>query len=513
MSRFAPSLFQVSERVRLRPYQTAGVQAVRDAFRAGHKRVILCAATGSGKTHIAAAMIHAAIAKHGGPVLFLADRTALIEQTSERLATAGIRHGVVSGQLTVGEDRPVLLCSVQTLTRRGFPPAKLVIVDEAHDQYAAVRKWLTDTGVPSIGLTATPLTRGLGRTWNTVVNVTTTDWLTENGWLVPLDVYVGKTIDMRGAKVASTGEWTPGVVADRAIPLVGDVVGEYQRRTQDVFGGPVKTVVFASTVAHANELATLFSYAGLRFAPVTYRGNTDARREAIAEFRQQRSDLMGLITVDALGKGADFPDVRCLVSARPFRRSLSAWIQQLGRGLRPALKKDRCLLLDHAGNFLRHADAVEQFWVHGCLELDDGKRRKRGGYAPPKRLEKERECLGCHLVMPSRVLTCPGCGRTRKPKPADVPVEPGQLKHYRRLRDRVGDIWPHLSRLAANRGKERGWAAKQYQVLTGRWPPRSRDLELTVTECDSEVERRVNIGIRNWVARKSRERKERDERV
>lgn len=477
--------------------------------------MVLCAATGAGKTHIAAAMIRSAVERHGGPVAFLADRIPLIEQTSERLLTAGIDHGIQSGERTEGLSKPVQLCSIQALKSRGFPEdMRMVIVDECHDQHRLVNEWLCSSRIPAIGLSATPFTRGLGKTWQTVVNVATTDWLTEQGWLVPVRVFAGASPDMEGART-SRGEWTSAEVARRAIPLVGNIVEEWGRRTRTECGGPVKTMVFASTVAHAEDLAGQWARAGCRFETVTYRDKKGCRSEVIKEFKKPDSNIIGLITVDALSKGVDLPLTRCLVSARPFRRSVAAWVQQLGRGLRPHPEggKDWCLLLDHAGNYLRHAEEVEQFWADGCRELDDGKRAKPK-VRQPKEKTTERECVGCHLVMPVSVDICPSCGLPRPRRKVDVETVSGRLREVQRREappgvraglSHLGDLWPHLACLARARGRTRPWAAMQHHLLTGRWPRGSLEVG---DECAPEVEAAVTRNQRAyWARRRGRARR------
>ena len=77
---------------------------------------------------------------------------------------------------------------------------------------------------------------------------------------------------------------------------------------------------------------------------------TKAEREAILkEYRKPDSAIRVLISVEALAKGFDVPDVGCVVDCRPLRKSLSTAIQMWGRGLRssPETGKTDCILLDH----------------------------------------------------------------------------------------------------------------------------------------------------------------------
>ncbi len=323
----------------LRDYQAAAVEDLRAHIRSGDRRLLVCAPTGSGKTELAMAMIHRAVAR-GHRVAFLVERLVLIEQTVARLAAAGIPTGVQQAGHSGGSLYPVQLCSQQTLEARDrWPTAELVIVDECHVQRRCVTQWLrhglTDRQVV-IGLTATPFARGLGTTYERLVTVRTTNALIDEGWLIPLRVFAATPIDMTGATTdAKTGEWREKDLTERGRRIVGDIVSTWVTRTRAIWGGPVKTLVFSATVAHGADLCAAFTAAGYRFAQVSYQdGHGRERTDRIEQFR--RGDLDGLISVDVLTRGFDVPDVLCLVDAHPYAQALGAYLQQLGRVMRPA---------------------------------------------------------------------------------------------------------------------------------------------------------------------------------
>jgi hypothetical protein len=94
-----------------------------------------------------------------------------------------------------------------------------------------------------------------------VVGATPTGDLIEKGWLVPLKVYVAKEIDMTGV-TKRAGEWKAEDVTERGIKIVGDVVHEWHKKTYEIFGKPVKTIVFCAGVEHGRELVKQFNEAG-----------------------------------------------------------------------------------------------------------------------------------------------------------------------------------------------------------------------------------------------------------
>src|SRR5438270_6577372 len=87
----------------LHDYQSAAIDKARANIRAGHRRQLLCAPTGAGKTIIGIGLMQGAV-RASSRSAFLTDRTALVDQTSERLDEYGLDHGVM--QATHWRQRP-----------------------------------------------------------------------------------------------------------------------------------------------------------------------------------------------------------------------------------------------------------------------------------------------------------------------------------------------------------------------------------------------------------------------
>ena len=159
------NLLQASgDGITLRPYQEYVVDACRSAFRRGRRRLLISAPTGSGKTVMAAKLIELALEK-GSRVFFVADRIALVQQASDVLTHYGIQHGILQGANTRNTYENVLVCSTQTLARHKTKPPDMLIIDEAHTLYAKTVDLIMNSQARTIGLTATPLTAGLGDTY------------------------------------------------------------------------------------------------------------------------------------------------------------------------------------------------------------------------------------------------------------------------------------------------------------------------------------------------------------
>ena len=115
--------------IELRQYQHGAIVNLRSSIGAGNRRVLLQAATGAGKTIIACEMIRLAMNKQKR-VIFIAHRKEIINQTSGKLDTFGIEHGVIMASHSCVNNHAVQVASIQTLTRRDKPAADLIIIDE-----------------------------------------------------------------------------------------------------------------------------------------------------------------------------------------------------------------------------------------------------------------------------------------------------------------------------------------------------------------------------------------------
>ena len=327
--------------VNLRPYQEAILGSLRDGFIAGHRAQILYAPTGAGKTEMAIELL-CATADKGNRAAMVLDRVVLCNQTSERLDKYGINHGVLqAGHWRFRPHELIQVCSAQTLEKRGsFPNLRLLIVDEAHQTRQQTIQFINQNpSVKVVGLTATPFTKGLGKTYSNVVSAISTDALVGDGMLSPLKVFIAKEVDMTGA-VKVAGEWSQKDATERGMAITGDVVTEWVKKTHEVFGGPRKTIVFCAGVAHGADLSQRFAEAGYNFVSLSYRDDDEFKTEAIKEFAKPDSSIHGLIATDILTKGFDVPDVMIGVSARPFSKSLSSHIQQMGRVMRSHPEKE-----------------------------------------------------------------------------------------------------------------------------------------------------------------------------
>jgi superfamily II DNA or RNA helicase len=459
--------------INLYDFQNESVESLRENIRRGVKNQILSAATGSGKTIIATHLLKEAHGK-GAPSIFVADRINLIDQTSAVLDMYGVPHGVIqSNHWRFKPWEKIQVASAATLERRQWPEGtKLIIVDECHCIRKQVAKRIAKRDCVVIGLTATPFTKGLGKLYDAVVTVTTTNKLIDQGYLSNFKIFAASEPNMAGAKVVA-GEWTDEAAAERAMPIIGDCVAEYLKHGQNK-----KFIAFGVNVAHCEEMQRQMLAAGIQCALYTYQTGDDARTEMVQEFRKPDSYIRGLISVAALSKGFDVPDVEVIIMARPLRSSLAEHIQIMGRGLRAFQGKTHCLILDHAGNCVRFWNAMVDFFENGASTLDDGKHRER--QVVQKKERKPVKCPKCSAVHNPRP-SCPNCGY-QYPRISGVETEAGELIAVSGgavvSREDKQAIWSQLLFVARERNYKEGWASWKYKEKTGVWPRGLQDIPI-----------------------------------
>lgn len=436
-------------------------------------------------TYLGLRIVHEAL-QRGKRAVFICDRTALINQTSARADDYGLtNHGIVQANHPRRDNtRPFQIASVQTLQARDYGvPADVVVIDEAHTQYEFTKQLLErihgDARTVAVGLTATPCTKGLGLTYDAMVNAATMAELVECGVLVPMRVYTCTTPDMRDVARTRTGEWEPEAAGERSAKIIGDVVAEWLKLAEGR-----KTIAFGASIAYCQQLAGRFNEAGVRAEVYTSETPDDVRAVLLKEFEKVDSDIRVLISVDALAKGFDVQDVGCVIDARPLRKSLSTAIQMWGRGLRssPATGKTDCILLDHSGNVVRFREDFERVYFDGFSSLDESEKLDRtaredeeGSAAP--------QCPACSYTPFFK--RCMSCGY-EKPVQAMVEEAPGVMQEIR-IGKRVAasnkaDLWAQLctyGRAHIRTGKASGWAWYKYQEIAGEKPPRNWKFDTT----------------------------------
>src|SRR3990167_2800541 len=176
-----------------REYQLQSFEDLRVGFREKHKRQVLAAPTGAGKSIIMLEMIKKALEK-GSRIAFICERRILVDQFSKHLDAQGIDHGVLmSKHWRFRPHEKVQIASAQTLEKmESWPAFDIVFIDEIHAcMRASIKRMMKvqpDTRV--IGATATPFHPELGKYFSRVTSVISMSELVARNYLVPFRVFV-----------------------------------------------------------------------------------------------------------------------------------------------------------------------------------------------------------------------------------------------------------------------------------------------------------------------------------
>lgn len=403
-------------KLKLRDYQSDIISRTYQSMASGHHRPLVVSPTGSGKTAMFAWMANAAQEK-GTVVWFLVHRKELYDQTIKTFSKFNIPTDIVHigmvGQVSRNSNK--------------FPEPDLIIFDEGHHASAATWRRIVERFPDAwlIGLTATPCRldgKPLGEIYDDLVIGTDTSELIRQGYLTDYRLFSVPSADTSVLR-RSGKDYDPEAASELMMrPAVyGDVIRHYQKLAPGK-----RAICFCTTVRHSEAMAAEFNRAGID--AVHFDGTTPKRqrKEIVERFRS--GEIQILCNVDLVSEGFDLAACDAAILLRPTQ-SLSLYLQQVGRALRPADGKT-AIILDHVGNALRHGlpddprdwsltDTVRQanrFTEKGELIL--------------------RTCMTCYAVYPYPKPMCPICGAEYVSTREEIQqIESVQLQELKRARE------------------------------------------------------------------------------
>ena len=451
--------------MQLRPHQTAALDMLKLSLGKGHKRPMVQAPTGFGKTVLAGAIVKGALAK-GNRIIFCVPAISLINQTVQSFHREGIHDiGVIQADHEMTNPAmPVQVASIQTLHRRNIPMADVVVIDEAHRWFKFYERWFELwNAVPFIGLSATPWTKGLGKHYDDLIIAATTQELIDQGYLSDFRVYAPSHPDLSGVKTRA-GDYVEEQLAEvmNENTLVADAVSIWRQKAENR-----PTLCFCVDRAHAKHMQERFKAAGVPAGYIDAYTEMPERDEIAKKFHA--GEIKVVCNVGCLTTGVDW-DVRCIVLCRPTKSEI-LFTQIIGRGLRTAEGKDDCLILDHSDTHLRLGFVTD---IHH-EELDKGQERKNAKAEPKERLPKE--CPSCSFLKPAKVHECPACG-FKPEKTSAIEAGEGELAELKRKNKTNREMTPEqkkkfygeLKGYAISKGFKIGWAAHAYKEKFGVFP-------------------------------------------
>lgn len=344
------------------PFQERLLEQIHVSRQLGHHRNLLVAATGTGKTVMAALdYVHLKSRLPRSRLLFVAHREEILKKSLATFRFALRDHSF--GELWVSGKRPSsfnhVFASIQSLNATGLTDLAadhfdVVIVDEFH--HAAAKSYTSLLShirpVELLGLTATPeRADGLPllhwfdnriaaelRLWDAI----------EQHRLCPFHYYgIHDGINLRNVtwrrgRGYDVDELTNVLTADDARAHL--VAKQLQEHVTDV--SKMRALGFCVSVKHAEFMARVFNKIGILSVAVSGETDSSVRGEALQDLEAGRTNIV--FSVDLFNEGIDVPNVDTLLLLRPTE-SATLFLQQLGRGLRKHPAKSACTVLDFVG--------------------------------------------------------------------------------------------------------------------------------------------------------------------
>lgn len=385
----------------LRPRQTELVNACVSAL-ATNKNTLAVAPTGAGKT-----VMLSAIAGRYDDVCVLQHREELVRQNRDtyRAVNGRCKTDLYTANRKRWARGGATFAMVQTLSRpqnlETIPPLDLLVIDETHHVGAASYIQVIEAakrqnpGIHVLGVTATPERadgRSLMHVFDNVADVITLHELINAGHLVKPRTFVIDT-DIREEldNIKIVGDdfdmGAAEAIMDRQ-PVNERVLAEWHR-----LAGNRQTVVFTSTVKHAEDVCELFRSAGKTAEVIHGKLGKGERKRILEQFDARRFQV--LVNCAVLTEGWDSQPVSCVVLLRPCSAKGTV-LQMVGRGLRkvnpekfPGVIKDDCIILDFGYSLLTHGNMFGEHQGSQSAHI---------------------HCPDCRTKLPAKIDACPLCG-------------------------------------------------------------------------------------------------------
>jgi superfamily II DNA or RNA helicase len=349
--------------VALREYQIEGIRKIFEAWdpkRSNLKNVLFQMPTGTGKTTVFSEIVRKAHAKKKF-VLIVVHRTELVDQIADRLQSFEVSVGIISSGNKAEPDKAVQVATIQTLSKRNYPPADIVIIDECHHSKAATYKklWEIYPDARFLGVTATPIRingEGFDDLFQTLIPLGKLSYFITEGYLAKMKHLVCGIPDLSRVKQRMKDydlQMLKNVMLDNTI--MANLISSYKK-----YADGKKTIVFAVDIEHSKNIVERYLEAGIPSAHLDANTPKNERKSTLEKFKN--GEILLLSNVDIVSEGFDVPDCEAVQLARPTK-SLVLYLQQVGRCMRPAPNKVYGIVLDNAGLWLEHGISyIDRDW-------------------------------------------------------------------------------------------------------------------------------------------------------
>ncbi len=369
------------------PAQTEALLNLSRMRSRGIKKASVIAATGVGKTHMAAFDY-----KESGltKILFIAHRENILLKARDTFRSV-LKDDAFGVLLGAGRDTQngsqAVFAMIQTLSRQenldrfSQEHFDYLVIDEFHHGMAPTYlKTITHFNPRFLlCLTATP-ERMDGRDvlrlcdYNVAYEVRLLDAV-DKGWLCPFQYFAVydetdyRQITWRGTHYDDT-ELTKALSNDTRTGIIATNLKKYLPSF-----GKIKALAFCSSVSHARYTAQRLTVDhGIEAMALSGDSPGNERTAALARLETETDPLKVICTVNIFNEGVDIPGLSHVLLLRPTQ-SFTVFLQQLGRGLRNAPDKEYLVVIDFVGNFkkahvaplaLSGYTSIQEFVVDGA---------------------------------------------------------------------------------------------------------------------------------------------------
>ena len=403
--------------VTLRDYQQEAINSLYAWFEAGKGNSLVVAPTGSGKSVMLAEFTRSAIERF--PATRILNVTHVKELIAQNHATLlRMWNDAPAGIYSAGLGRrqmyrQITFAGVQSIARKAdrLGYIDLAIVDEAHliprktdtlygKLFEALRR--NNPALKIIGFTATPyrldsgrLDMGDGAMFDGIAYDIPVSLLVKRGYLAPLiSKHPSQAFDTRGLHTR-TGDFIEKEMNARF--NTDETTKAAVREIIALGADRASWLIFCISVAHAEAVRDALQSSGITCATITGQMPPADRDRLLRQYKQ--GQIRALTSVGVLATGFDAPRTDLLAFLRPTQ-STGLFVQMAGRGMRAHPDKDNCLVLDFAGNVLRHGPV-------DAIHMPTTRKKKGDGDAPAKVCPEcseivhaaQRECL-CGYMWP-----------------------------------------------------------------------------------------------------------------
>ena len=343
------------------------------------KSIMLQMPTGTGKTRLFVSIVKdlhnwGVKNKIAVKVLLLAHRVELIDQISKNISKYGLAHGVIMSSNIEQQKFPVQIASVPTLNRRMDrwfnKDFDLIIVDEAHHIKAnSYKKILQEyPNAKVLGVTATPYRlngAGFSSDFEQLIISSSVGDFIKRKYLSEYEYY----------SIAPTSETQKQINSIDKLSLDGDYLDSAMLEVVDTakiranivstylkYAKGKKGIIYTINKEHNINICERLKESDVKAIAIDSDTPPVLRKEAIANFKAGKIDV--LCNVNIFSEGFDCPDVEFILLARPTK-SLSMFLQQIGRGLRISDNKEKVIFLDNVGLYNRFGlPSARRKWKH-----------------------------------------------------------------------------------------------------------------------------------------------------